>query len=121
MILMLGLVVVVVGEDDDGMVRDNNAAPSSQQPAGVVASTQIIAQENIPPTAGKKPKKKITISSEEYQSVKNMIVNHIIAKEHRKPRSRYIGRKTKRHCRVVRQQRRHRHGNGGINARAQGV
>ena len=74
-----------VGEDDDGMVRDNNAAPSSQQPAGVVASTQIIAQENIPPTAGKKPKKKITISSEEYQSVKNMIVNHIIAKEHENP------------------------------------
>ena len=67
------------------MVRDNNAAPSSQQPAGVVASTQIIAQENIPPTAGKKPKKKITISSEKYQSVKKMIVNHILAKELENP------------------------------------
>ena len=73
------------GEDDDGMVRDNNAAPSSQQPAGVVASTQIIAQENIPPTDGKKPKKKITITSEKYQSVKKKIVNHIRAKELENP------------------------------------
>ena len=80
-----------VGEDDDGMVRDNNAAPSSQQPAGVVASTQIIAQENIPPTAGKKPKKKITISSEKYQSVKKMIRNHIRAKEFENPEQDTLG------------------------------
>ena len=73
------------GEDDDGMVRDNSAAPSSQQPAGVVASTQIIAQENIPPTARKKQKKTRTITSAEYQSVKKMIVDHILRKGHDNP------------------------------------
>ena len=42
-------------------------------------------------TTEKKQKKKITISSEKYQSVKKMIVNHIHAKEHDNPEQDTLG------------------------------
>jgi len=60
----------------------------------VVASTQIVAQENIPPqTAGKKPKKKATVSYEKYQSVKNMLITHIREKELENPDEDTLGLK----------------------------
>ena len=57
----------------------------------MVASTQIIAQENIPPTARKKQKKTTTITSVKYQSVKNMIVDHIHKKELDNPEQDTLG------------------------------
>jgi DNA replication licensing factor MCM6 len=78
----------------DGVSEGNAAAAAEGDGAGVVASTQIVAQENIPPqTAGKKPKKKATVSYEKYQSVKNMLITHIREKELENPDEDTLGLK----------------------------